>query len=361
LLPGAQAASPLRISFPAALPDAIMARRHRPKNVQKDSRKLGSSGLTTGRLSLGCGTFGREIDQDASYAIMDRALELGMRLFDTAESYGGGESRQYRRTFYGVEDTREVSHEMHSSEKIVGRWLHSRGVRKEVTLVTKVWENYTPAHLMEAIEGSLERLRTDFVDIYLFHRYFAATPLEEAVAAMDAVVSSGLARAGGASNFSFEQLRDALEISRRSGLQPFQVIENNYNLAAPDLAREILPLASREQIGVLTYSPLGAGFLTGKYTPDRLAFPKGSRFDVIPGHADVYFSERNFRVVERLAEMSGRLGIPVPRLAVAWVLRNPSVDTVLVGARTIAHLENAVEALQTELTPEWYEEMNSLN
>jgi len=329
--------------------------------LQEDSRVLGSTGLTAGRLSLGCGTFGREIDQDASFAIMDRAMELGMRLFDTAEAYGGGESRAYRRTVYGVDDTREVSHEMHSSEKIIGRWLHSRGVRKDVILVTKVWENYTIAHLMEAIERSLERLRTDFVDVYLFHRYFAATPLEEAVAAMDAVVSSGLARAGGASNFNFEQLRDAVEISRRNGLRPFQVIENNYNLAAPDLARQILPLTRREHIGVLTYSPLGAGFLTGKYSPDRSAFPKGTRFDVVPGHADVYFSERNFRVVERLAEMSGRLGIPVARLAMSWVLRDPSVDTVLVGARTIAHLENAVEALRTELTPELYEEMNSWN
>src|SRR5690242_11812599 len=114
-------------------------------------KPLGGTGLTTGGLSLGCGTFGREIDQDASFATMDRAMELGFRLFDTAETYGGGESRIYRKTFYGVDDTREVSHEMHSSEKIIGRWLRSRGVRPDVILVTKVWENYTPAHLMEAI------------------------------------------------------------------------------------------------------------------------------------------------------------------------------------------------------------------
>src|SRR5436190_10126103 len=100
------------------------------KSVAEGARELGSTGLTTGRLSLGCGTFGREIDQDASFAIMDRAVELGLKLFDTAETYGGGESRIYRQAYFGVDDTREVSHEMHSSEKIIGRWLRSRGVRR---------------------------------------------------------------------------------------------------------------------------------------------------------------------------------------------------------------------------------------
>ena len=163
---------------------------------------------------------------------------------------------------------------------------------------------------MEAVNGSLERLQTVYIDVYLFHRYFAGTPLETAVTAMDTVVRSGLARAGGASNFSFEQLQCALEISRRNGLRPFQVVENNYNLAVPGVAGDILPLTRREQIGVLTYSPLGAGFLTGTYW---------------------------------------------------WVLQNPDVDTVLVGARTIGHLENAVEAARLELGPEIYTEMNAWN
>jgi aryl-alcohol dehydrogenase-like predicted oxidoreductase len=326
-----------------------------------NATKLGNTGLTTSRLSLGCTTFGREIDQDASFALMDRAMELGMTLFDTAEAYGGGQSREYRRKYYGVDDTREVSHEMHASEKIIGRWLRSRGLRREVVLVTKVYENFTAAHLKEAIEASLDRLQTDFLDVYLFHKYCDGTPLEEALAAMDGVVRCGLARAGGASNFTFDQLSCALGISRRNGLKPLQVIENNYNVAVSELAREILPLTKREQIGVMTYSPLGAGFLTGKYTPDRTAFPKGTRFHVVPGHADVYFSERNFRIVERLREMSQRLGIPAARLALWWVLQDRAVDTVLVGARTVSHLENAVEALRLELPPEVYEEMNSWN
>ncbi|HMC65076.1 MAG TPA: aldo/keto reductase, partial [Gemmataceae bacterium] len=118
-------------------------------------------------------------------------------------------------------------------------------------------------------------------------------------------------------------------------------------------------LASSEGIHVLTYSPLGAGFLTGKYTPDRSSFPRGTRFDVVPGHADVYFSARNFRIVDRLRDMSERVAVPVARLAMAWVLKNPSVNTVLVGARTTAHLDNAVAAIHMDLPQTWYDEMNS--
>jgi aryl-alcohol dehydrogenase-like predicted oxidoreductase len=332
-----------------------MTRRYWSKSVRNDPNGLG----TTGRLGLGCGAFGREIDQDASFAIMDHAMELGITLFDTAEAYGGGEAKRYRQSRFGVDDTREVSHELHSSELIIGRWLRSRGIRREVILVTKAWENYTRVHLSEAAQCSLERLQTDYVDAYLFHRYCPATPLEEAVAALDNVVGAGLARAGGCSNFTFEQLTCALEIARRDRMRPLRVIEENYNLAVPGLAGKTLPLARSQGIHVLTYSPLGAGFLTGKYTPDRSSFPSGTRFDVIPGHADVYFSDRNFRIVDRLRDMSERVAVPVARLAMAWVLKNPSVNTVLVGARTTAHLDNAVAAIHMDLPQTWYDEMNS--
>ena len=201
--------------------------------------------------------------------------------------------RIYRQTYCGVDDTREVSHEMHSSEKIIGRWLRSRGVRRDVILVTKAWENYTTDHLMEAIRGSLERLQTDFVDVYLFHRYFAGTPIEQAVAAMDAVVTSGLARAGGASNFNFDSSPARCK-SAGAGAQAVPGDREQLQSGGARPGARDPSAGRREQIGVLTYSPLGAGFLMGKYTPDRSAFPKGTRFDVVPGHADVYFSDRNF-------------------------------------------------------------------
>ncbi|MEO8053450.1 MAG: aldo/keto reductase, partial [Acidobacteriota bacterium] len=146
---------------------------------------LGRSGISVGRIGLGCTTFGREIDEETSFRVMDHAFESGVTLFDTAESYGGGHSREYRRQYLGVDDQREVSGEMHSSEKIIGKWLQSRGVRKEIVLLTKVFTNFTRVHVKEALGASLERLHTDWVDVYMYHKFDSNTPVEEAVAAMD--------------------------------------------------------------------------------------------------------------------------------------------------------------------------------
>jgi aryl-alcohol dehydrogenase-like predicted oxidoreductase len=320
-----------------------------------EKRTLGRSGISCGRIGLGCATFGREIDEDEAFRIMDYAVERGITLFDTAETYGGGQAREYRRSYLGIDDQREVSGEMHSSEKIVGHWLRSRNARGQVVLVTKVTTNFTREHVRQALESSLDRLQTGYVDLYLYHSFDTATPIDESAAAADQCVRQGLARAVGCSNHTAEQLAAALEASRRQGLARFEAIESNYNLAAPDIESDILPLARREGLGVITYSPLAAGFLTGKYTPDRSSFPKGTRFDVIPGHADVYFSDRNFRVVELVRALAMRTGVPAPRLAFAWVLRNPAVDVVLAGARTTAHLDNALAALKTGFDPAWME------
>lgn len=323
-----------------------------------DARVLGQSAIRVRRIGLGCATFGREIDEETAFRIMDFAMESGITLFDTAEAYGGGQSRESRRQYLGVADEREVSGEMHSSEKIIGKWLESRCVRKEVVLLTKVFANFTRAHVKEALEASLQRLRSGCVDVYMFHKFDAATALDESVAAMDEAVKSGGARAAGCSNFTAPQLRATVEACRVGGFHCIDAIESNYNLAAPGIAQDLVPLCVRENIGVITYSPLSAGFLTGKYTGDRAAFPKGSRFDVVPGHADVYFSERNFRIVELLRAMAARVGVPAVRLAMGWVFQNHAVTSVLVGARTIGHLENALAALRMDFPPEWLTEMN---
>lgn len=320
-------------------------------------RELGTTGIRASRLGLGCATFGREITQDDAFRIMDAAVERGITLFDTAEAYGGGQAREYRKKYLGVDDQREVSGEMHSSERIVGRWLHSTGMRQRIVLLTKVTTNFSRHHVGEAIAASLERLQTEFVDLYLYHQFDANTPVEEAAEAASAVYRMGLARAVGCSNYTAPQLRDALMASVTRLLTPLQVIESNYNLAVRDIETELLPLARRESLGVITYSPLGAGFLSGKYVPDRAAFPPGSRFDVIPGHADIYFSERNFALAGKLRALAERTGVPATQLALNWVLQNPAVDTVLIGARNIAHLDNALAALR--LAPDWYDEMSS--
>jgi 1-deoxyxylulose-5-phosphate synthase len=319
-----------------------------------EQRTLGKSAIRASRIGLGCTTFGREIPEAAAFRIMDYAVEQGITLFDTAEAYGGGQAREYRRNLLGVHDAREVSDEMHSSEKIIGRWLRATGMRNRITLLTKVTANFTRQHVRAALHASLDRLQTDFVDLYLYHSYDSDTPVEESVAAMDGALSSGLVRAGGCSNYSGAQLEAALRLKR-----VFEVIESNYSLVARDIQRDVLPAARRHSIGVLTYSPLAAGFLLGKYTPDRTAFPKGTRFDIIPGHADLYFNERNFRWVGLLREMSERAGIPAARLAVAWVLQNDAVDVVLVGARSTVHLDNALAAMAQPFAAEWIAETES--
>ena len=322
-------------------------------------RTLGSTGLKVGRIGLGCTTFGREIDEAASFAIMDYALANGITLFDTAEAYGGAEAKEYRKNYLGVQDNREVTDEAHSSEKIVGRWLASRKCRDQITLCTKVTTNHSPEHVSQALDASLERLQTNFVDIYMYHSFDAATPVDDRVAALDQVVRSGKVRHAACSNYDAEQLRESLQTAARRGMRPFEVIEPNYNLLVRDIESATLPLCQENGIGVMSYSPLGAGFLTGKYTPDRNAFPERTRFHVIPGHADIYFSEKNFAIVDSLHAFAERVGVPALRLAVGWVLKNPAVDTVLVGARSTAHLDNAIAAEAMDFPAEWYAEMSA--
>jgi aryl-alcohol dehydrogenase-like predicted oxidoreductase len=166
-----------------------------------------------------------------------------------------------------------------------------------------------------------------------------------------------MTRAGGCSNHTGAQLQAAIALSRRLGLHRFEAIQLPYNLLQSD--HDAFPVVQREQIGVMAYSPLAAGFLADKYTPDRTAIPKGTRFDVIPGHVDIYFNDRNFRRVKRLHELAARIGVPPLQLALAWVLQNPLVTSVLIGVRSQAHLENALAAERLAFDPSWLAEIQS--
>ena len=307
-------------------------------------------------MGLGCVTFGREIDEPASGRLMSAALDFDMTLFDTAEAYGGGQARQYRRNTMGVDDVREASSEMHSSEKIIGRWLKSTGNRSRVVLQTKVTTNFTRQHVQDAIDASLNRLQTDWIDLYLFHSFDAKTPLEEGMETLTRAVEQGKIRSAGCSNFSAVQVQESLEISNSQGLQRFEEIQPPYSLVERTIESHLLPLCTWEQIGVVSYSPLGAGFLSGKY--ERSSIPKGSRFDVVPGHVDIYFKDQKFEIVEQLREKSDKTGHSMVRLAMGWVLRKKGITSVLVGASQLGHLENAIEALEMEFPDEWVHEMD---
>lgn len=318
-----------------------------------EQRRVGRTDIFVSRLGLGCVTFGREIDEAESFRLLDQAVDGGITLLDTAEGYGGGNAQLYRQKTLGVSDVRERSDEMHSSEKIIGRWLRARRGREQVVIQTKISSGYGSEAIRRAIDESLTRLQSEWIDLYLLHQFDASIPLAEAIEALDHAVQAGKIRAFGCSNFTATQLRAALDVSQARELHRFEVTQPVYNLVAREIEAELLPLCEQQQIGVITYSPLAAGFLTGKYTPDRHAIPKGSRFDVIPGHADIYFHEQSFRTLDRLRELAAATGIPMARLALGWALNNQSIAAVLIGATAPAHIANGLTALQLRFQSDW--------
>lgn len=324
-----------------------------------EHRKLGRTDISLSFIGLGCVTFGREIDEDASAAILDDAVERGINWLDTAEAYGGGNARTYRRDVLKVDDVRETSDIMGSSEIIIGKWMKARGCRDDVVICSKVSSGNSPENIARALRVSLERLQVDCVDIYELHSPDETVPIAESLAVLDEEVRAGRIGTVGCSNFNAAQLREALDASDREGYARFEVVQPPYNLADPGAQDELFPLCRREEVGITSYSPLAAGFLAGKYTPDRNAFPTGSRFDVIPGHADIYFSDRNFRNVERLRALADTRGLPMVRMAMAWAMGHPDITSVLVGARHAGHLDNAFDALALTADTELRDEMSS--
>ena len=320
---------------------------------------LGSTGTNVSAIGLGTGNWGREIDEESSYRIMDYAVENGITLFDTGEVYGGGESYETRKQLYGTEDVREATLEKGSSERIIGTWMRKNDCRDQITVLTKVASGASAENIPRALTGSLERLDTGRVDIYMIHSPDPDVPVAETVEALSAEADAGRVGVIGCANHSAGQLREALEASDAGGYRRYGVLQPAYSLAWPDSERELLPLCEAEGIGVTSFSPLGAGFLTGKYTPDRSQFPVGSRYHIMPSHADIYFTDHNFRLLDALRAKASELGVPQVRLAMAWVMTHPAVTTVLIGARTESQIDNALEAKAMGLDPDLRAEMSS--
>lgn len=266
---------------------------------------------------------------------MDYAAEHGIYLFDTAEAYGAG-----------------------ASEKIIGNWLRSRGMAGKIAVITKVNQKLTKDNIREAVRRSQERLGLDRIDAYLLHFFDETTPLEESLEGLAIAAENGSVGVAGCSNFSAEQLDHALDLSEQRGLIRLGMVQPVYNLAARVIERDLLADATERGVAVVTYSPLGAGFLSGKYSASREAVPKGSRFDVIPGHVDIYFKPENFQLVEKLRAKSERTGLSMSRLALGWALSNPRVSSVLVGARSVEQVSTAVEALNAPLSRDLKAEMD---
>jgi aryl-alcohol dehydrogenase-like predicted oxidoreductase len=271
------------------------------------------------RIGLGCVTFGREIDRAAAFAVMDHAHGRGVAFFDTAAAYGQG-----------------------ASEAIVGDWLEARpGAAAGIVVATKVLPPYTPEGITAAVRGSLARLRRPAVDVLFLHRWDATVESPGCLEALDGLVRTGMVRALGASNFNAGQLAAALQVQQARGLAPFRYLQNNHNYAVRDVDDALQTVCDRHGVAVITYSPLGAGFLTGKH---RHGVPPGSRFDLIPGHQGVYFHDVAYRRLARLEAVAGRTGRTMVELALDWALHRPGTAVVLIGGRTPAHVDQAFAA-----------------
>ena len=288
-------------------------------------RRLGDTDLQVSSIGMGCVTFGREIDRETSFQISDRALERGITLFDTAESYAQG-----------------------ASETVLGEWIRDRGVRDRIVVATKVSGVLTKNRITTSVEESLRRLQTDVIDLFQLHIQDDVTPLEETMQALDSLVRSGRVRYIGCSNWAAWYLAKSLLLSQASGLERMRSVQPPYNLVERGIESDLLPLCADQKIGVLSYSPLAAGFLTGKYGHGQQV-PKGSRFDVIPGHQPLYFTDRGYSALDRLERAAEQSGRSVVQLALAWTLNQPHVSSVLIGARNTGQVDQAFEAEQTGL------------
>ncbi len=308
-----------------------------------DYTQLGRSGLRVPKLVLGCMTFGREIDEAAAQPIIRRALDAGIDFFDTADVYGQG-----------------------ASEEIVGRAL--KDVRERVVIATKFFGKMGEApndqgasrqHIMSSAEASLRRLQTDRIDLYQIHRFDPATPLDETLRALDDLVSAGKVRYLGCSNFAAWQIVKALWVSDREHWAEFVSVQPRYNLLFREPEIDLLPMCESEGLGVIPYSPLAGGFLTGKYQRGA-PIPPDSRLATVSWYQDIYVKEKSFRVVDALAQYARTRGIPKEQLAIAWVLSHPTVTAPIVGARTVEQLETALAAYDLHMTGEEREGITKL-
>ncbi len=303
--------------------------------------RLGRTGLKVSRLCLGTMTFGLQCDEETSHAILDRAAEGGVTFLDTADVYplGGGVTTTGR------------------TEEIVGRWLE--GKRHDFVLATKcrgrtgrnAWdEGNSRKHIMAAVDESLRRLRTDYIDVYQLHRDDDDTTLEETLRALDDVVRSGKVRYIGVSNFRAYRLAKALGIAEAKNLMRFDCLQPRYNLLVREPENELLRLCLEEGLGVIPYNPLAGGMLTGKH--ERGAPPEGTRFTLggaASNYQDRYWHDREFDSVDAIRACAQDAGLPMATMAVAWTLAHPAVTSPILGASRPDQLDDTLRAAEVVL------------
>lgn len=295
---------------------------------------LGRSEIVIAPLVFGGNVFGWTADEARSFELLDRFVERGFNAIDTADSYSawapglsGGES-----------------------ETVLGKWLAQRGRRDDIVLMTKVgmWEprkGLSAANIEAAVEDSLKRLGTDYIDVYFAHIDDENVPLEETLTAFDKLVKAGKVRALGASNYSAERLRQALEIAKEQGLARYEVMQPLYNLHdRKDFESELAALAQEQEVGMVSYFSLASGFLTGKYRR-REDLKNSARGDFMQN----YFSERGERVLQALTAVADEMSVRPAQVALAWLLTRPGVTAPIASATNVAQLDEILGAVDVSL------------
>lgn len=306
-------------------------------------RFLGKTGIKVSALCYGTMSFGREADEPAAAAMFQYCREKGINFFDCANVYGAGKA-----------------------EEILGRLI--RDCREEVVITSKAYfptgkdvnaRGASRYHLMNAVEASLKRLATDRIDIYFIHRFDDRTPLEETLRALDDLIRQGKILYPAASNFAAWQVEKALGVSAKEGWAPLACLQPMYNLVKRQAEVEILPMAQAENLGVITYSPLGGGLLTGKYGVGKR--PKSGRLIDNKMYQTRYSLDWMFETADKYAEFARKNHFDPAGLAIAWVAGHPAVTAPIIGARNMGQLKNAVAAIDIKMTPELRGEISALS
>jgi aryl-alcohol dehydrogenase-like predicted oxidoreductase len=299
-------------------------------------RNFGATDLRVSAVGLGCNNFGIRLDREATGTLVHAALDAGITLFDTADIYGSPRG---------------------SSETLLGEALGQR--RKDIVLATKFGlpmdgsgqrQGGSRRYVMAAVEASLKRLDTDWIDIYYFHRPDRTTPIEETLRALDELVRHGKVRHIGCSNFSGAEIAQAQRMAATHGLARFVTAQDQYNLLSREIEDEVLPVIAAEKLALLPYFPLASGMLTGKYRLGR-PMPQGTRLSNAR-YSDRFLSDENFDIVERLEEFCAARDRTLLQLAFAWLLAKPAVASVIAGASTPEQLMQNVDAVGWDLSPD---------
>ena len=307
-------------------------------------RNLGKSGLRVSLVGLGCNNFGMKLDVEGTRKVVHKALDLGITLFDTADVYGGAGG----------------------SETCLGQVLGER--RKDIVLATKfankmgddeTKKGASRRYVVSAVEASLRRLQTDWIDLYQQHVPDPLTPIEETLRALEDLVRSGKVRYVGCSNFKAWQVVDAQWTSRTSGLGSFVSIQDEYSLVMRGIEQELLPAAEAHGLGLLPYFPLASGLLTGKYKRNE-AQPENARLTLVKRLADRYMTEANWATVEKLQDFCDQRGHSMVELAFSWLAARPQVSSVIAGATTPEQIEQNVKAAEWALSAEDLAEVDKI-